>query len=277
MRLLGVGSNMVTSLRFWARSCELLDKNDLPTALSESVFGPEGIDPFCEDPTTIWLLHWNLAKNSKKLTPLWFLFNVFTKNQFSKQDVQKELDEFLTKQLALGTLKHMPTVGTLDRDIDTILRSYAPRYSQAGRLKLKAAKLDNSEEAIDALFTELGLIDNNQQSYYFNRGKHLSLSPYLFAYCYLEFWEANDMSPTLDLNRIAYQEGSPGRVFKLDELSLEDYLTMLEEVTQGDLKWTEQTGLRHVVCNLKEMELLQELKSYLLTKAYGNDSKNFHI
>ena len=269
MRLLGVGANMVDAVKFWARACGILAADDTPTELARLLFAqPDGLDPFCEDPTTLWLLHWNIARLPEKLTTLWFLFNVFTKNQFTKDDVFKELSAFLEKLRLEGAVKRKPSDMTLNRDIDTILRSYAPKYSETGRLKLKGARLDNSEDAVDALFRELNLIGSSQHGYFFNRGQHQSLSPYLFAYCYIEFWQAQALSPTIDLNKIAYQAGAPGRVFKLDELTLEDYLMQLDELTAVKLKWIEQTGLRQVVCSAQSAEELAVLKADLLRSAY---------
>lgn len=269
MRLLGVGANMVDAVKFWARACGILSAEDAPTELAKLLFAKDsGLDPFCEDPNTLWLLHWNIARTPEKLTTLWFLFNVFTKNQFTKDDVFKELTAFLEKQKEEGLIKRPPSTITLTRDIDTILRSYAPKYSESGRLKLKGAKLDNSEDAVDALFRELNLIGSTQQGFFFNRGQHQSLSPYLFAYCYIEFWQTQELSPTIDLNKIAYQSGAPGRVFKLDELTLEDYLMQLEELTSGKLRWIEQTGLRQVVCTAHSAAELAALKNELLRSAY---------
>ena len=43
----------------------------------------------------------------------------------------------------------------------------------------------------------------------------------------------------------------------------------LEDLTQGKLKWIEQTGLRHVVCSVTKMEELTSLKQQLLRSAYN--------
>jgi hypothetical protein len=45
---------------------------------------------------------------------------------------------------------------------------------------------------------------------------------------------------------IAYGEGSPGRVFKLDEDSVAERLMGLGDLTGGFLAWTDTAGLRQV-------------------------------
>ena len=75
---LGVGKNMVASIRFWCEALGLLDmrgRRGVLTPLGEFLFGTaspaasgrtsrrvrEGADPYLEDPGTLWLLHWQLA------------------------------------------------------------------------------------------------------------------------------------------------------------------------------------------------------------------------
>ena len=59
---LGVGKNMVRSIRFWVEVMGVVtprkDKTLEPTYFGEAVFGDGGFDPFLEDIRTLWLLHW---------------------------------------------------------------------------------------------------------------------------------------------------------------------------------------------------------------------------
>src|SRR5688500_13605213 len=64
MVILGVGKNMVRSMRSWAIATGMLEadgetgrvKRLRPTRLGTLLFGANGLDPFMEDPGTIWLL-----------------------------------------------------------------------------------------------------------------------------------------------------------------------------------------------------------------------------
>lgn len=71
----------------------------------------------------------------------------------------------------------------------------------------------------------------------------------------------------MDFNKIAYAEGSVGKVFKLDEISLDNYLQQLEEITQGALIFTEQNGLRQLICTVDYSEHAK-LKDSFLERIY---------
>jgi len=59
----GVGKNMVRSIKHWARATGVVenDTNERGavqvTPFGHRLFGTEGMDPFCEDPATLWVLH----------------------------------------------------------------------------------------------------------------------------------------------------------------------------------------------------------------------------
>jgi uncharacterized protein DUF4007 len=60
---LGIGKNMVRSLRFWVEAAGLAEPENRGLRLTEfahSIFGPKGFDPYLEDIRTLWLLHWKL-------------------------------------------------------------------------------------------------------------------------------------------------------------------------------------------------------------------------
>lgn len=272
MIYLGVGSNMVDSVRFWAKSCHVIDQKDNVTDLANAVFGDlhDGYDSYLESTVSSWLFHWKLASTASKFTPLWFLFNVFNKSEFTKDEAEAALVSFLEREFSSGEIKKLPSENTIQRDIDVVIRCYCPKNYIIGNVS-KTLKEGDSEDYADSLFRELQLITaRNISSYSFNKRKHATLNPYLFAYCYLDFWYPLSLGQiTADFNKIAYAPGSPGRVLKLDEISLESFLMDLGDVTGGMLRWVEQTGIRHVVSKLKDKSEIQTLQDDLLKKAYS--------
>ena len=58
---LGVGKNMVSSIRYWLRAFGMINQDNEISPLADFIFDTEtGCDPFVEDSQTLWLLHWNL-------------------------------------------------------------------------------------------------------------------------------------------------------------------------------------------------------------------------
>src|SRR4051794_23239788 len=73
MAVLGVGKNMVRSIRFWALATSVLEEVPKtrgvelrPTQFGKSLFGEQGFDPFLEDAASLWLLHWRITTNEKR-------------------------------------------------------------------------------------------------------------------------------------------------------------------------------------------------------------------
>ena len=60
--------------------------------------------------------------------------------------------------------------------------------------------------------------------------------------------------------------GAPGRVFKLSESAIYDYLENLEDITEGTLRWSEQAGIKNII---KTGEALSDkFKFEMLRKAF---------
>src|SRR5687768_4956620 len=58
---LGVGKNMVSSIRFWMKSFNLLTPDDKITAFAHKLLADDGWDPYLEDEASMWLLHYQLV------------------------------------------------------------------------------------------------------------------------------------------------------------------------------------------------------------------------
>ena len=67
----------------------------------------------------------------------------------------------------------------------------------------------------------------------------------VFTYALANFWN-NINSETLSLEHVAHAPGSPGRVFKLDELSIVERLENIEASSQGHFRWIDNSGLRQI-------------------------------
>jgi hypothetical protein len=70
-------------------------------------------------------------------------------------------------------------------------------------------------------------------------------------------------------DRVAHDYGSPGCVFKIDEHGIAERLVSLENLTNGQIQWTEQAGLRQVTLRDNTHKSIESLKEELLSLAYS--------
>ncbi len=253
----GVGKNMVASMRHWALATNLIcegrpDEYELSSAAQE-IFSDDGLDPYSENPTTAWYVHWQLAGLGNRSTTWYWLFNKVTAPSFTKADLEKPLANFAAK----FNTKRGISASTLTRDIDTCIRGYAPRSGTG-----------SPEDFAEPMLGELGLISEEPKgTFAFRRGPKPTLSDGMFVYALIDFWEAlNCTTNSMAFESIVYGEGSPGRVFKLDEESVAERLFSLEDLTGGVFSWTETSGLRQV---LGKSWNDSAFRSRMLIKAYA--------
>ena len=257
----GVGKNMVSSMRFWASACQIIKEDDqqnayVTTEIGDLLFDYEkGLDPFCENPATPWLIHWFLASTADKTSTWYYVFNKIVQQNFDRDAVVEGL-----KSMAQDNGQKI-SIATLKRDVDCCIRSYVPK-----------AGGDSPEEMSEPLLGELGLLQQNSKgSFEFRRGAKRSLPDGVFAFALLDYWQRIEHAGSvMAFDRVAHDYGSPGRVFKLDENTVADRLTALERLTSGKIQWTEQAGIRQVTRSGEALNNTQATKMKLLKAVYGN-------
>lgn len=252
----GVGKNMVASIRFWALACKIIHENDgsfSTTPFGDLLFGSKGCDRFMESIATTWLIHWLLAGRPENTTTWYWAFNHFNQHNVDVESLSGAISEYTA-----GRQKSRASLATLKRDAQCFVRSYASR------------SLDKkvSDDLIEPVLAELGLLRSvTSTTYQFQRGPKPSLPDGVFNFALFDFWErhAPDQA-TLSVEAIAFEPGSPGRVFKLDEQSLVDRLAKIGETSDESLIWSDTAGLRNVSRRNDQLNPLD-----LLSKAYPED------
>lgn len=242
---LGVGKNMVRSIRHWGLMSGILEESPdqpnnrgrhiQPSALGELLFSAEGIDPYLEEPGTLWLLHWHLASRPDGPTTWYRAFNHFPESEFTKERLVAWLGD-LSEQALWARVAD----SSLKRDVDVFVRTYVPS---------RASKTLVLEDSLDSPLAELGLVQEVEggRIYAFVRGEHLSLPLPVFVYALLDYWQnAAAHREVLSFDELAFQPGSPGRVFKLSENAVSDYLESIERFTDKAIGYDVTGGLRQV-------------------------------
>ncbi len=122
---LGVGKNMVASIRFWLRAFSI-SKADEITDIATYLFDTEnGRDPFAEDLNTLWILHILLVTTRvASIYDLTFVEYQREKKEFSRD----ELRNFIKRKCSVPEQKNVYNENTIKKDIGVLLKNYvAPK------------------------------------------------------------------------------------------------------------------------------------------------------
>lgn len=256
--ILGVGKNMVSSIRHWCSVTGLIKTDSyqrgrfIPTELGTAIFDDkDGFDPYLDDPATLWLIHWQITANINQATAWYWAFNVFRENQFEPDIFKEKLYEW-TLQQKEGMRPVSDT--TLQRDVNCFIRTYChSRHSANAAI---------AEETFDCPLVELNLIAElpNSNRYEFQRGEKETLPIEHVGAVLIAFWDSRfperEAMPFRDL---MYAPLSPGRTFRLDENTMVMHLEKLERLTGGALQYDETADLKQVYRrrDLNPMALLE--------------------
>ena len=85
--VLGVGTNMVKSIRYWMQAFQLLERNGNVEQMSELARVLIEKDPYFEKDFSLWVLQSNIARNLTGATSWYIFFNQFNVEEFEKVEV----------------------------------------------------------------------------------------------------------------------------------------------------------------------------------------------
>jgi len=219
---LGVGTNMVKSIRHWLIAtglAEVSGKSDAilrPTQLGKLIWSK---DPYFTDLGTWWILHVNLVRNKEQATTWYWFFNNFGHQRFDRTLCLNQLGHYLTYESSRIT-----SASTLNRDISCLLASNS---------RVIPDHHSDPEDYTDCPFTELGLMNFYRLSNSYET--HLNpkpVPPEIVAYCLaLEFQSQAESG--ISIREAATATMGPGRAFLLTSESLYDLLVQTEQSLDG--------------------------------------------
>lgn len=238
---LGVGKNMVASIRYWLRAFGLTE-DDALTEIADYIFcADDGRDPYIEDLGTLWLLHYLIVSTGE--ASLYKLF--FTRFQRERITFEREhVVAFVKRTMAEGGKQKMYNENTVKKDVGVLLQSY-----------VQPQKVQSMED-YSALLIDLDLIrqsaDGKQYTFNEEGKRQLPVDVLLFA---ITRERGKDSSVDYDtLQRI-------GNIFCLNDMELIAKLVELQTRYPDVLRYSDTAGLRQVQF-LKQASPLQVLKHY---------------
>lgn len=221
---LGVGKNMVSSMRFWCQAFKLLesDRNALmsPTFLGDRLLSNNGWDPYLEDIASLWILHWQLFIPRLDAVNWSFTFNKCNLPSFALWQLGELLVQTAGKYPRFAPMSE----NTFERDASCLIRMYAEDSW-------------TRESEIDCPFTQLGLIHKAEETneYAFDNTYKASLPALIFAAACFSFINnyAASGQKTISLHRLAFDFNSPGVAFRVPESAVGSYLSAAAEKMDG--------------------------------------------
>jgi hypothetical protein len=242
---LGVGKNMVSSIRYWLKAFNIIDNKDNVTEFGKRLFDNEtGYDPFLEDDSSLWLLHYQLVKNG--FASIYnIIFNEFRKEKlfFNKETFVNYVKRFTESNTDLNLNEN-----TLAKDFDVFVNLY---------------KIDsenkNVEDGFSGILSEIELLKIRDKQYFVENNERDSLSVAVLLYAILD-------NPTygnsISLNSLEFDTNSPGSIFALNRTGL---VNKIGEIVSehNNITFTDQAGI-------KELQFKNKAEAYtILDKYYG--------
>ena len=232
MDILGLGSNMVKSLRYWLQAVGLTQEPrsgrriQTFTRLGEIIYNN---DRYIEELGTLYLLQYKLATNKNDATSWYFFFNEFTMSEFSREDFVEALQKYIKMSGADGV-----AVRSLNDDFACIINTYLPRY------KLNPDKV-SPENNIDCPFGELGLLDILNKKNKLYKKSIPSAGTFNPWIALAVIMDQSGNRRELPLNELLNSPNNIGKVFNLDSVNMLDILYEIEKL--GALKINRTAGL----------------------------------
>lgn len=241
MEILGVGSKMVKSIRYWLRATGLTEERAPVGRAREQIltekFGEviDQYDRYFDDVFTLFLLHYNIVKNAEGLSIVWdIFFNNYDGQNFTKENMIEKCKEELNKRLAEGATF---SESLFTDDCASILRMYNT-----------TDVAEDPEESLSCPLIELGLIRKsaNQKGTYVKTPPARELLDKM-AVLYVILDNIEEGKESVSIESLISDANNIGKVFNLDRVLINEYLDQLR--VSGYITLNRTAGLDMVYVN----------------------------
>lgn len=256
MDSLGIGANMVKSLRYWLQATRLTQepksgrRDQQLTEIGQIIYRN---DPYFEEMGSLWLVHHSLATNKDEATAWYIFFNEFDMTEFTEEDFEKAVRKYISMN---APEKETPSSRTITDDFKCIVNTY---YSK--RRSLVEGENDDPEDNMTCPLTELGLVSGvvvrrNERLYRRETPRSENVPELIVLAAIL--YRYGDMKE-IRISALQKDVNSIGKVFCLDTIMLHNILNKLDAL--GYLRVVRTAGL-DVVKLATDMTFLECIALY---------------
>lgn len=236
--LLGVGKNMVSSIRYWLKAFNIVDSKDIPTRFGHALFNDTGWDPFLEDEASLWLLHYQLVK-----TNLASIYNIIF-NEFRKEKFTFEKESFCNYMK-----RRKETEENLYMNENTIADDFTVFTKMYSKNPLNVKEIEDFFQGVLSeieLVKRLGIGKDEQYQIISNDRDNLPES--IMLYCILE---NSTYGNSISLNSLEYENNSPGSIFALNRNGLVNKILEIVKSDPTNITYTDHAGIKELQFKIK--------------------------
>ena len=209
---LGVGRNMVNSIRFWMKAFGIVDEDKNINPLFHQVFSHNGWDPYLENEGTLYLLHYSLCSE-----------NLSSSYNIIFRELRKIKPEFTKKHFVDLILDKDSSQNPklLEKDFSVFVRNYS--ISKSDKIK---------EEGYSGVLNELVLLHELEKNrngdilYRIENRNQEEIPVEIILYCILS---NSNYGSSISFNNLYSDEKGIGNIFCFDQDKLEDKLIEISE------------------------------------------------
>lgn len=216
---LGVGKNMVKSIRSWGIASKvfestgkLRDPSVRLTKMGHLILGDKGFDPDLDNNQTLWLIHWLLLAPPCRIPVWWMIMNDFPATNVSIP----EMTESIINRINTIPEWKTPTPKSIKKDIDVFFHTYMIRQDKNLMINYMNTPLS------DINLVEPG---KDKDSFQFAYGIKSDMSPMIVAFACLDFVDRMEITAKeISIARLASEAGGIGNTFKISERDIAEML-----------------------------------------------------
>lgn len=244
---LGVGKNMVSSIRFWLKAFNIIDNKDIPTEFGKRLFDDEnGYDPFLEDEASLWLLHYQLVKNSFAS-----IYSIIF-NEFRKEKLFFNKDTFVN---------YVKRIGESNPDLNFNENTVAKDFIVFANLYKSDPESKDVEDSFSGILSEIELLKTTgkgkDEQFFIENSERDNLPEAIVLYAILD---NPNYGKSISLNSLEFDNNSPGSIFALNRTGL---MNKISDMVDGfkDITFTDQAGI-------KELQFKNKADAYSILDTY---------
>lgn len=244
---LGVGKNMVSSIRFWLKAFNIIDNKDIPTEFGKRLFDDEnGYDPFLEDEASLWLLHYQLVKNGFAS-----IYSIIF-NEFRKEKLFFNKDTFVN---------YVKRIGESNPDLNFNENTVAKDFIVFANLYKSNPESKDVEDSFSGILSEIELLKTTgkgkEEQFFIENSERDNLPEAIVLYAILD---NPSYGKSISLNSLEFDNNSPGSIFALNRTGL---MNKISDMVDGfkDITFTDQAGI-------KELQFKNKADAYSILDTY---------